>query len=134
MLNFIKRYKIKKAFQSYLYKLGPALPGRFGMLDQYTVLQIESTAEILKLNMQYIPYAIALYRHEESVNTLERHNLSQEFLNVLRIEVADAIFNGNTEYRAGDSIKVGMAGGWKGGRPNGYVTNQAIWHSFGDGR
>ncbi len=104
------------------------------MSDQYTVMQIETTAEVLKLSMQYIPYAIALYRHEESVNTLERHNISQEFLDILRAEIADAIYNGNTEYRANDSIKAGVPGGWKGGRPNGYVTCQAMWHAFGNGR
>jgi hypothetical protein len=134
MFDLIRRYKLKKVFHNYLHQLGPELPRRYGMLDQYTVLQIEATAGVLKLSSQYLPYAIALYRHEESVNTIERHNISQEFLNILRAEIADAIFDGDTDFSASESIKAGSSYGWKGGRPNGYVTSQAVWHTFGSER
>lgn len=134
MFDLIRRHKLKKAFYSYLQQLGPELPKRYGMTDQYTVMQIEATASALKLNMQYLPYAIALYRHEESVNTRERYNISQAFLDVLRAEIAEAIFNGNTEFRAADAIKISMPNGWKGGRPNGHVTSQTVWHTFGSER
>jgi hypothetical protein len=130
MFKFIRNYKLNKAFSSYLQQLGPALPDRYGLADQYTVLQIEKTAETLKLNMRYIPYAIALFRSEESVNTVDRHTINQEFLNILRREIADAIFDGDISYTAKDTIRAGIPGGWKGGKPNGHVTMQAMWGSF----
>jgi len=49
----------------------------------------------------------------------------------LRNEIADAIFDGNLRYTAKDAIRTGTPGGWKGGKPNGYVTSQAMWGAFG---
>ena len=44
MLNYLRKYKIQRAFDDYLSKLGPALVKRYGFKEQYSVMQIEKTA------------------------------------------------------------------------------------------
>ena len=131
MINYIKQLKLRRAFDDYLSKLGPTLNRRYGVSDQYTVMQVEKTAAHLKLNMSYIPYAIALYRHEESKNTINLYRIDQDFLNILRNEIANAIFDGDLSYTAQDAIRLGSPKGWRGGRPNGWVTQKAMWHTIG---
>ena len=108
MFNFIREYKLKKAFSSYVYKLGPSLKKRYGTQKQYTVCQIKRTANDLHLNAKHLPYAIALYRYEASKNTVNLYRIDQHFLNLLRQDVADSIFCGNTMYTVKDVFALSM--------------------------
>lgn len=124
MIDFIRKYKLNNAVKDYLAKLGPSLAKRYGHTDQYTVMQIEKTAKHLKLNMQFIPYAIAMFRHEESINTISLYRMNQDFLNTLRQEVANAFFDGNVNYNAKDTITLGKPKGWKGGMHTNWMANK----------
>ncbi|WP_420890919.1 DUF6559 family protein [Marinobacter suaedae] len=115
MIDLIRRYQLRRAFRSYIHTLGPELRKRYGGSDQYTVLQIKKTALHLKLNIQYLPYAVALYRHEQSKNTVDLLRLDQAFLDRLRREVADALFDGSTNYTARNVLALAKANDWRGG-------------------
>ena len=123
MFNRLRVYKLRKALNQYVFRLGPALVKRYGSSEQYTVLQIEKTARQLHLDMRYLPYAIALYRHEESVNTVGLYRLNQDFINTLRSELADSIFGGKVNYTARDVLGLSKKVGWKGGPPPNWVSN-----------
>jgi len=116
MFDVFKKYDLKQAISGYLRKLGPALLKRYGSTDQYTVKQVEKTIRALGLEQQYIPYAIAMYRHDQSVNTLSLYRIDQDFLDILREEIADFLFGGSTIYDARDVIKLNKKYAWRGGR------------------
>ena len=116
MFDMFRTYSLKDAVTDYVQKLGPVLLKRYGGADQYTVKQIEKTAKSLALEKRYIPYAIALYRHDASVNTLSLYRIDQGFLDVLREEMADFLFHGSSAYDARDVIKLNNKYAWKGGR------------------
>ncbi|HEY7883632.1 MAG TPA: DUF6559 family protein [Cellvibrionaceae bacterium] len=124
MLNYIKKYKRNRAINDYLYKLGPALVRRYGPARQYTVLQIQKTAIQLKLNMQYIRYAIAMYRQTSSENTLSIYSIDELMLDNIRAEVASAYFQGNMNYTAADIMRLGKLAGWKGGASPNWKANR----------
>lgn len=130
MLSFLQHYRLRKTFNSYVMKLGPALVKRYGAKNQYSVMQIKKTAQHLTLDIQYLAYAIALFRHEESVNTLNIYRIDQAFLNILRREIADALFDGNTRYSSKDVLRAAKPRGWHGGKPNSWVTEQAMWYAI----
>lgn len=115
MIELIRKFQLKRAFQDYVHILGPELRKRYSGLDQYTVPQIKKTVAHLKLKIQYLPYAVAMYRHEESKNTVDMLRVDQDFLDRLRAEVADALFDGNPNFTARDVIALSKAGTWKGG-------------------
>lgn len=124
MIELIRKYQLRRAFKSYIYTLGPELRKRYGGSDQYTVLQIKKTVVHLNLNKQYLPYAVAMYRHEQSKNTVDMLRLDQAFLDRLRAEVAAALFDGNPNYDARDVLALTKAVGWKGGpSPNWWSNN-----------
>lgn len=124
MIELIRKFQLKRAFQSYVHTLGPALTKRYGGSDQYTVLQIKKTVAHLKINTQYLPYAVAMYRHEQSKNTVDMLRLDQAFLDCLRLEVADALFDGNRNYTARDVLALSKSAKWKGGpSPNWWSNN-----------
>lgn len=131
MIDFIRNYRLNCAVNSYINELGPCLLKRYGAAEQYTVMQIKKTAKQLKLNEGCLPYAIALFRQDESKNTISLYRINQDFLDILRAEIAGAFFDGNTGYDARDVLRLGKPKGWKGGRPNGWVTQQAFWHAIG---
>lgn len=124
MIEFLRRYQLRKAFRSYIYKLGPALAKRYGRGDQYTVLQIKKTVLHLKLSVRYLPYAVALYRHEQSSNTVDLLRIDQASLDQLRSEVAEALFHGNTHYRATQVLAMSKQRGWRGGPPPDWQSNR----------
>jgi len=95
MIDYLRKRKLRKAFKSYIHELGPNLVKRYGPQDQFTVMQVQTTAEHLKLDTRFIAYAVALYRHEESENTINILGVDQEFLDKLRSEIANSIFDGN---------------------------------------
>lgn len=99
MLKIFRRHQLRKALKTYVFVLGPSLVKNYGQLDQYKVLQIQKTAQQLKLDMRYIAYAVAMYRHEESSNTRNLVDIDQIILDKLRIEIAHYLFDGNTNYR-----------------------------------
>lgn len=125
MFSYIAKYKLNKAVKDYLFKLAPALSKRYSQREQYTVMQIEKTAQHLKLNMQHIPYAIAMYRHEESINTINLYRIDQVFLNGLRQEIADSLFEGNNLYTAKDLIRLAKPCGWGGGTHTNWMANRS---------
>ncbi|QEQ96926.1 DUF6559 family protein [Neptunomonas concharum] len=125
MLDFIANYKRNKAIKEYLGILGMALNKRYSALDQFTVMQIEKTITDLSLSNRFTGYAIAMYRHEESKNTIALYCIDQELLDLLRRDIADWFFNGSTDYRAQDIVRLGSPRGWRGGSPNQWVANQA---------
>ncbi len=86
--------------------LGPALVDRYGALDQYTVMQIQATAEKLKLGTRYLAYAVALYRYDESENTINILRVDQAFLDQLREEIAASWFDGDLDYRSEDVLRL----------------------------
>ena len=98
MLAFFRRRKLRKSFSKYIHVLGPELVKRYGLQDQFTVMQVQTTIEHLKLDNRFIAYAVALYRYEESENTLEMLRVDQTFLDQLRSEIANSLFEGNTKY------------------------------------
>ncbi|MBW7471579.1 DUF6559 family protein [Marinobacter sp. F4218] len=115
MIELIRKFQLKRALRGYVQILGPELRKRYGGSDQYTVLQIKKTVAHLKLDIQYLPYAVAMYRHEQSKNTVDMLRLDQAFLNRLRAEVADALLDGNPNYSARDVLALSKKVKWKGG-------------------
>ena len=73
--------------------------------------------------MDCLPYAIALYRSEESENTRAIYALSQQCLDALRREIADAYFAGDVQYSAMQVIKLGQGYEWKGGMHTNWMQN-----------
>ena len=116
MFDMFRQYGLKQAIDDYINKLGPALLKRYGGARQYTVKQVEKTVKSLGLEKQYIPYAIAMYRHDESVNTLSLYRIDQDFLDILRDEIAHSFFDGSIEYDARDVIKLNKKWIWRGGK------------------
>jgi len=108
--EFLKKRLIKK----YIFELTPALRKGYGLQEQYTVPQIENAAKKCKLSMQYIPYAIALYRHEETYRTIKLYRINQSFLNILRKEISDWFFDGD-QYRIRNVVNFSKSKTWKGG-------------------
>ena len=123
MLSFIHRFKLNRAVESYIKELGPALVKRYGACDQYTVMQVEKTARSLNLSTQYISYAIALYRKDESVNTVGLYQIDQDFLDALREEIAAAYFGGDRSYSAMTVVDLGRPRGWGGGGHRNWLAN-----------
>lgn len=123
MLSFIQRFKLNRAVESYINELGPALVKRYGACDQYTVMQVEKTARSLNLSVQYISYAIALYRKDESVKTVGLYRIDQGFLDVLREEIAVAYFGGDSSYSAMSVVDLGRPRGWGGGVHRNWLAN-----------
>jgi len=129
MFDMFRQYALKQASQDYIKKLGPALLKRYGGAEQYTVKQVEKTVRSLGLEPKYIPYAIAMYRHDESVNTLSLYRIDQDFLNILRAEIADSFFDGDLGYDARDVIKLNKKWVWRGGRSNLRISAYHASHS-----
>ena len=123
MLSVIEKYKLNRAVESYINELGPALVKRYGGCDQYTVMQVEKTARSLNLGMQYISYAIALYRKDESVNTIDLYRIDQGFLDMLREEIAAAYFGGDIAFSAMSVVDLGRPRGWGGGVHRNWIAN-----------
>ena len=107
-------YIKKRAVRKYIYEMAPALVKGYGPQDQFTVPQIEAAAKKCRLNMQFIPYAIALYRHEESNRTLRLYRLNQEFINILRREISEWFFDGY-DFRTKDVFRMAKPRAWRGG-------------------
>jgi hypothetical protein len=124
MIEFLRRYQLRKAFRSYIHELGPALGKRYGVSDQYTLLQIKLTVRHLKLSVRYLRYAVALYRHEQSQDCVDLLGIDQPLLEHLRGEVAEALFHGNIQYRATHVLAMGKQAGWKGGPPPDWRANR----------
>lgn len=123
MIQLLRSYRRSRIIAAYIRQLGPALLKRYGLLDQYTVRQIEATARQLGIAMDCLPYAIALYRSEESENTRAIYALSQSCLDALRREIADAYFGGDMQYSTMQAIKLGQDYGWKGGMHTNWMQN-----------
>ena len=124
MKKWIDRFFLRRAFEDYVLKLGPALIKCYGSSDQYTVKQVETTVRDLKLNPDFIRYAIALYRFEESKNTLNLYSIGQSELDCLRSEIAHSLFSGNLKFTASDVIAVGKSKGWSGGVHTNWMANK----------
>ncbi|VAW72670.1 hypothetical protein MNBD_GAMMA10-2536 [hydrothermal vent metagenome] len=113
MINFLNTFLRNRIIDKYIFELAPLLVKRYGALDQYTVPQLEKTAQSCRLSTQYIPYAIAIYRHEESNRTKKLYRINQQFLNILRAEISDSYFDGY-DYRAKDIIYLATPKGSQG--------------------
>ncbi len=124
MFDWLRRRQLQKAFNQYVYKLGPALTTRYGSFDQFTVMQIQATAQFLKLDTRFMAYAVALYRHQESENTLNLLGVDQAFLDQLRLEIANSLFNGNLQYSANDVLGLSKKICWRGGAPPNWMANR----------
>jgi len=130
MFDMFRSYSLRDAVADYIRKLGPALVKRYGGSDQYTVKQIEKTAKTLGLEKKYTPYAIAMYRHDASINTLSLYRIDQDFLDILREEIADFLFSGRLSYDASDVVKLNRRWAWKGGRNTSDFANRSGRTSF----
>ncbi|MES9924712.1 MAG: DUF6559 family protein [Candidatus Thiodiazotropha endolucinida] len=84
------------------------------LFNRFTVPQIEQAAKKVGISLQYIPYAIALYRHEESNRSIKLYRIDQQFLEILRTEIAKWFFDGY-EYRTRDVLKLAKPRAWRGG-------------------
>ena len=109
--------------------MAPVLVSGYGPLDQFTVPQIEAAAKTCRLNMQYIPYAIALYRHEESNRTLRLYRLDQTFLNILRNEISKWFFDGY-DYRTKDVFQMAKRRTWRGGQMHSSANRLGIGATY----
>lgn len=116
MLDYLRRYRKNRAIKSYIHDLAPALFRRYGAREQYTVLQIKKTARQLGLDRRYLAYAVALYRHEASENSISLFRIGQAFLEMLRGEIAEALFEGDMNYRPADVLELTRPIPWGGGR------------------
>ena len=124
MIEYFRRRRLRKAFVDYVFVLGPSLMERYGSYDQYTVKQILATAETLKLNTRYIAYAVALFRREQSENTVKLLGVNQGFLDDLRSEIANSEFDGNINYSTKDVIELSKKAGWHGGPAPEWMANK----------
>ena len=124
MIGYFRKRRLRKAFSQYLYELGPSLVKRYGPLDQFTVMQIQATADQLKLDTRFIAYAVALFRQDESENTINLLSVDQNFLNTLMQEIADSLFDGNQRYTSQDVLRLGKRATWKGGPPPNWMANK----------
>ncbi|WP_111641129.1 DUF6559 family protein [Marinimicrobium alkaliphilum] len=124
MINYIRNYRLGRSVRRYIYQLGPALANRYGASDQYTVLQIIKTAKTLKLKMDHAAYAVALYRHEQSENSLAFFKLDQTALDELRAIIAESLFNGWRHYTARDVLNLSRSRGWRGGAAPNWRANR----------
>lgn len=125
MIEFITNFKRNRAIKGYVAVLGIALNKRYSAKQQFTVKQIEKTISDLGLSKRYTGYAIAMYRHEQSINTISLYSIDQTLLDQLRKDVADWFFNGSLHFRAQDVVNIGKPRGWRGGSPNQWVADQA---------
>jgi len=74
MINFLNTFLRNRIIDKYIFELAPLLVKR------------------CRLSTQYIPYAIAIYRHEESNRTKKLYRINQQFLNILRAEISDTLY------------------------------------------
>ncbi|WP_020582808.1 DUF6559 family protein [Endozoicomonas elysicola] len=119
MLN---KYLKKRAIKKYIYMMSPELSKRYGALPEYTVFQLEATTKSCGLSEKYIPYAIALFRENESENTLKRYQIDQSFLEVLRKEISQWFFAGYS-YTTKDIMSLAKPKGWRGGYNTDALSN-----------
>jgi len=124
MIECLRKWKLRKAFKSYIHELGPALIKRYGQQDQFTVMQVQATVEHLKLDARFIAYAVALYRYEESENTINILGVNQKFLDKLRAEIANSIFDGNVKFSSKQVLGLSKRIGWQGGAPPRWMANK----------
>ena len=124
-MEILNRYLKKRIVKKYIYIMAPALVHRYGALDEYTVRQLEKTTEACRLSVQYLPYAIAMFRRTESENTLKLYRIDQSFLDILRKEVSTWFFDGHS-YNTRDVINLARSRVWSGG----YNTD-SLSNSFG---
>ena len=103
--------------------MAPVLTKRYGVSDQYTVPQLEKAAQECGISMQYIPYAIALYRTKESNRTVKLYNINQDFLDILRNEISNCFFE-SYPYKTKDVIKLAKPRAWRGGRNTDAISNR----------
>lgn len=123
MIEFWRRRRLRKAFNSYVQQLGPSLVRRYGPQDQFTVLQVQATVRDLKLDQRFLAYAVALYRHEVSEYTINVLKVDQAFLDVLRREIADSLFAGDVTYSAQAVLGLSKRAGWQGGPAPDWIEN-----------
>lgn len=113
-MRILNRYMKKRAIKKYIFVMTPALANGYGVLDEYTVLQLEQATRICRLSAQYLPYAIALFRKKESENTVKLYRIDQSFLDILRKEISDWFFDGYP-YKTKDVIRLAKSNKWRGG-------------------
>ncbi|MEM1189734.1 MAG: DUF6559 family protein [Pseudomonadota bacterium] len=123
-MKFLRRHRLSKALDNFVMKLGPALTRRYGTREQYTVLQVSKTIQALKLSERHTAYAIAIFRHEESKNTISLFDMDQPFLNLLRKEIGDRYFDGNPHYSVSDVLRLSKSRGWQGGAAPNWQANR----------
>jgi len=115
VIHYIRNVRLNQSVKRYVHQLGPALASRYGTSEQYTVLQIIKTAKAVGLKMGHAAYAVALFRQEESENTLAFFQMSQMDIDAIRAVIADSLFDGKRHYSALDVLKLSRSGGWRGG-------------------
>jgi len=113
-MKLINDYLRMRVVKKYIHEMAPVLVKSYGALDQFTVPQIEQAARKCGISMQHIPYAIALYRHQESNRTNKLYRIDQAFLDILRSEISSWFFGGYT-YKSKDVINLSNPRKWRGG-------------------
>lgn len=127
-MDILNKYFKKRIVKKYIYKITPALAKRYGVLDEYTVLQLEKTVEACQLSVQYLPYAIALFRKKESENTLKLYRIDQSFLDILRKEISNWFFDGYP-YKTKDVFGLAKPKAWRGGHNTDALSNRSGMNS-----
>ncbi len=73
--------------------------------------------------MNHAAYAVALFRHEQSENTLAFFKMDQVDIDAFRVIIADSLFDGKYHYSARDVLKLSRSGGWRGGSAPNWRAN-----------
>ena len=66
-----------------------------------------------------------LFKDDESENTMKLLRVNQKFLDVLRSEIAESLFEGNANYKTDDVLNLSKSRGWQGGSPPNWMANKS---------
>ena len=123
MKIFFSTYLRNRAIKAYVWKLAPLLVERYGACEQYTMGQLARTIQQYGLSRLYMVYAIALYRHEESFNTIKCYQVDQVLLDDHRV-MLQHLLDLPDDYTAKDIIALSKPDRWRGGKHQGWSANR----------
>lgn len=101
LLNRIKKYF---AIKSYSKKLPPILKKRYGKHKHYSKPQIKSSIEYCGLSEDYTDYAYAMHMSRKKYNEMREIKNDSDDFDLLRKEIADSCFDGNSNFTIHDAL------------------------------
>lgn len=102
-MNFIRKYRIKRAVRKFILKLPTLLAKDYGKRNHYTPMQIKATLDRYSIASPYTLYAFAIFAHRDSFyqHTLETgFDIGSENYDQMREVVANQYFSGDTNFDA----------------------------------